>query len=328
MGSNQRPSDQKPSTLPLDYGARRQEDRKKIGASWDRAWCGFLVLPFWTRRRRWWTLRPRSNAAIIPCANAPRFSDVRDDCIMCAAGKEEAEGCTSPSIRWRHVRMAQDPWLYIYIKGRSRYKEAVHKISLWEAKAKSMGLECAALKTWYKSMRTKIGKITNNKSGSATKTLTDREKYLKEKFRFLGDHIVRQPSRVALSLKSHLQPQHLLLPNPWTHPANRGANSSGKLTTASCSASSGASSSASSSATDPSESESLPRTSCWCRRIAYHTAHSARPECSDPGQDQLHGLDEWFWAMFEPTWTWPNFTFGQLFMWIGANNDQIWLPMG
>ena len=21
-------------------------------------------------------------------------------------------------------------------------------------------------------------------------------------------------------------------------------------------------------------------------------------------------------------------TFGQLFMWIGANNDQIWLPMG
>ena len=22
-----------------------------------------------------------------------------------------------------------------------------------------------------------------------------------------------------------------------------------------------------------------------------------------------YGLDEWFWAMFEPTWTWPNFTF-------------------
>ena len=41
-----------------------------------------------------------------------------------------------------------------------------------------------------------------------------------------------------------------------------------------------------------------------------------------------YGLDEWFWAMFEPTWTWPNFTFGQLFMWIGTNNGQIWLPMG
>ena len=30
-----------------------------------------------------------------------------------------------------------------------------------------------------------------------------------------------------------------------------------------------------------------------------------------------HGLDEWFRAMFEPTWTWPNFMFGQLSMWIG-----------
>ena len=41
-----------------------------------------------------------------------------------------------------------------------------------------------------------------------------------------------------------------------------------------------------------------------------------------------YGLDEWFWAMFEPNCTWPNFTFGQLFMWIGANNYQIGLPMG
>ena len=40
-----------------------------------------------------------------------------------------------------------------------------------------------------------------------------------------------------------------------------------------------------------------------------------------------YGLDEWFWAMFEPTWTLPNFTFGRLFMWIRANNDQVWLPM-
>ena len=40
-----------------------------------------------------------------------------------------------------------------------------------------------------------------------------------------------------------------------------------------------------------------------------------------------YGVDEWFWAMFEPTWTWPNFTFGQLFMRIGANNDQTWLSM-
>ena len=30
--------------------------------------------------------------------------------------------------------------------------------------------------------------------------------------------------------------------------------------------------------------------------------------------------------MFELTPTWPNFDFSQLFVWIEAHNDQIWLP--
>ena len=42
----------------------------------------------------------------------------------------------------------------------------------------------------------------------------------------------------------------------------------------------------------------------------------------------FYGLDELFWAMLEPTSTCPNVTFGQFVMWIGANNDHIWLPMG
>ena len=37
-----------------------------------------------------------------------------------------------------------------------------------------------------------------------------------------------------------------------------------------------------------------------------------------------YGLKKWFWAIFEPTWTWPNLTFGQLFTWVGTNNDHIW----
>ena len=34
----------------------------------------------------------------------------------------------------------------------------------------------------------------------------------------------------------------------------------------------------------------------------------------------------WFWV-FEPTWTWPNLTFGQLFMWLGQtmiSYDFLW----
>ena len=41
-------------------------------------------------------------------------------------------------------------------------------------------------------------------------------------------------------------------------------------------------------------------------------------------------LNEWFWAMFEPTPTWPDFTFGQLCL-IGAikgKYDQIMLNRG
>ena len=41
----------------------------------------------------------------------------------------------------------------------------------------------------------------------------------------------------------------------------------------------------------------------------------------------FYEVDKWFWAMFELTPTWPNFTFGQLFMWSGENNDNIGLPM-
>ena len=34
------------------------------------------------------------------------------------------------------------------------------------------------------------------------------------------------------------------------------------------------------------------------------------------------GLDEWFWAMFEPTPTWPNVDFRQICMWI--EQSHIW----
>ena len=36
-------------------------------------------------------------------------------------------------------------------------------------------------------------------------------------------------------------------------------------------------------------------------------------------------LNKRFWAMFELTPTWPNFTFDELFTWIGIYNDHIWL---
>ena len=37
----------------------------------------------------------------------------------------------------------------------------------------------------------------------------------------------------------------------------------------------------------------------------------------------FYWLSKRFWAMFEPTSTWPNFAFGQRLTWIGTNNDHI-----
>ena len=203
---------------------------KKIGrrsVPCERAWCGFLVLPFQTRKKRWWTLLPQSNAAIIPCANAPRFSDGCDDCILCAAGKEEAEGCTSPSIRWaawRHVQMAQEPWLYIYIKGRSRYKEAAHK----RARLQRHWPIARSSASWGITSSVSLLLLESEVAFPATST------YNIFCCRTLGVRTHRLWWRHCTSSSGRF-------------PANRDANSAGKWTTAY--------SGASSSATDPSESE-------------------------------------------------------------------------
>ena len=96
---------------------------------------------------------------------------------------------------------------FIYVKGRSQYKDTGSKKKLWDELARKMGVNLKALTTWYESTRTKIGKLLTDKSGSATKELSERDQFLKVTFSFLGNHIVRQPSRVAVSLKSRLAAQ-------------------------------------------------------------------------------------------------------------------------
>ena len=96
---------------------------------------------------------------------------------------------------------------FIYVKGRSQYKDTGSKKKLWDELALKMGVNLKALTTWYESTRTKIGKLLTDKSGSATKELSERDQFLKVTFSFLGNHIVRQPSRLAVSLKSRLAAQ-------------------------------------------------------------------------------------------------------------------------
>ena len=74
---------------------------------------------------------------------------------------------------------------FIFVKDRSQYKDTAVKKRLWE-EAKTFGVDSRVLITWYESVRTKIGKLLDAKSSSATKELSDRDQYLKDNFGFLG----------------------------------------------------------------------------------------------------------------------------------------------
>ena len=64
------------------------------------------------------------------------------------------------------------------------------------------------MKTFVESMRTRYGRLTAPRSESAAKALTDRDKWIVEKFSFLDQHIVRQRPR---SIGSAPVSMHLLL---------------------------------------------------------------------------------------------------------------------
>ncbi|XP_041352071.1 uncharacterized protein LOC121370720 [Gigantopelta aegis] len=85
----------------------------------------------------------------------------------------------------------------LYTKSMKEYKNT--------AKAAELDLESGPmLKTWYESVRTKVGKMSDKKSDSATKDMSDRDTFLMQNFGFLASHIARVKGRPACSLKPRL----------------------------------------------------------------------------------------------------------------------------
>lgn len=93
----------------------------------------------------------------------------------------------------------------IYSKRMTDYKDSQNKEKLWEDKAADMGVEVAALKTFYKSNRTQISRLkrTVGKSGEGAETVEDlsaTDKWVWEKFSFLKDHIETVERRNVVSI--------------------------------------------------------------------------------------------------------------------------------
>ena len=89
----------------------------------------------------------------------------------------------------------------LYTKSMKEFKDTAKKTSMWNDKAAELDLESGALlRTWYESVRSKVGKLTDKKSGSNTKDLTDRDTFLMSNFGFLSKHISRVKATPACSV--------------------------------------------------------------------------------------------------------------------------------
>lgn len=87
--------------------------------------------------------------------------------------------------------------------GNYQYKDTALKNAKWLAKADQYGIQdWRDLKTWVESMRSLVGRLTRDtsKSGSGRKELTDRDRWVKEKFGFLGPHIARITTRAGINV--------------------------------------------------------------------------------------------------------------------------------
>ncbi len=137
-----------------------------------------------------------------------RSQNHEDDQVPGATQSHKKRPKVGPLVLTPEQEVDFAEWLksfdFLYVKGRERYKDSNMKRRVWEDQAKKMGLDRAALQTWYESVRSKVGKLTDTRSGSARKEMSDRDKKLMDMFGFLKDHIVRQPSRVGSSLKAKL----------------------------------------------------------------------------------------------------------------------------
>ncbi len=89
---------------------------------------------------------------------------------------------------------------FIYRKGNRNFRDTQMKTKRWTEKALELNVPLAGLMTWYDSIRTKVGKLTKDKSGQATSSLSDRDAFIMTNFRFLQDHIIRMTSRTAFSV--------------------------------------------------------------------------------------------------------------------------------
>ncbi|XP_030850118.1 uncharacterized protein LOC588106 isoform X3 [Strongylocentrotus purpuratus] len=84
----------------------------------------------------------------------------------------------------------------LFDKSHRRYKDIDLKSNLWEQKADKLGVESGeVLQVWYKSMRTRFGKLRRITSVGRKREFTWRDQWILKKFAFISPHIYACPNR-------------------------------------------------------------------------------------------------------------------------------------
>lgn len=84
-----------------------------------------------------------------------------------------------------------------YNKKLSSYRDKARKTKLWEQQALHMGKPADQLEHWIVNMRTRYAKLIDEKSGMATRDMTERDQWIQSFFAFLRPHIVRVKTRTS-----------------------------------------------------------------------------------------------------------------------------------
>ena len=80
------------------------------------------------------------------------------------------------------------------------YKDTQMKEALWIEQAGKMDKDVNELKVWYKSLRTRFGRLKKMPSGSGTQEFSERDKWILQKLKFLRPHIADVSKRTAVSV--------------------------------------------------------------------------------------------------------------------------------
>lgn len=88
----------------------------------------------------------------------------------------------------------------IFNKKLGAYKEKGKKDAAWNDQAHVMGKDVRILRVWYKSIRTRYGRMTNPKSGAGAADRSERDLWILDKFKFLQAHIHPVQPRTVISV--------------------------------------------------------------------------------------------------------------------------------